>query len=70
MSSKEKDTHAFTIRPSIPTAERLETRARTNHRSRSAEAVHLIEWAMDEQVKRLQKEQDRVTAASERSSPS
>lgn len=66
--SKAEETEAFTIRPSLATGQKLRARALLNHRSRSAEAVYLIEWAMDEQAKRLIAEQGRVRASAQRSS--
>lgn len=66
--SKAEDTEAFTIRPPISLGQKVRARALLNHRSRSAEAVHLIEWAIDEQAKRLLDEQARVRAASEQHS--
>ena len=65
MGKLNPDNDAFTIRPSKATSAKLAERAKFNHRSKSAEAVHLIELAMDLHNEKLVEELRRVQAISE-----
>ena len=57
------DWKAFTIRMDAGLADQLQKRADISRRSRSAESVFLIKWALDEQSRVLKQEQERVAKA-------
>ena len=55
---------AFTVRMEDDALhENLSKRARLNHRSLSAETVHLVKWAMEQKSAIIHSEQDRVAAS-------